>query len=415
MKITLISPDTLPLPIRENAPENIIENGKEFSLRNKCSRATGLGKRIWKMATELARENDFDVHVLVPDLNYPGKEWIDEECLLFKVTPYNFKIATWNWSEELDNKLKHSDFVIVQTATGTAFKNCSVLPSSVNLIVDGFVPIYAELPCSILGQSSIARKILWSTFSEQYTNLLRRSNCVLYANDRQYYYYEGQFFAINKLNWRAFKFSPLLKIPQGIDIHDKITNANTSTRLKLLWYGPVYPWYKPEKLLDIAPYLQNTDIDFVGIKHPRYENTYNKFFKKFFDANTSTKNITIIEEFQDNPAELYKEYDAGIILAREWLEDKYSSRGRVLDMISHGLPVLLNRNNPFFIELGYLDDSLYSVTSQTLRKTITKFEKNKSLLKVSDKSHESLQKKLSWNVVMEPLIDYIRRFSDEKE
>ena len=416
MKITLISPDTLPLPLKDNTPETIYENGKEYSMSDKCSRTTGLGKRIWKIATELAREDDFDVHVLVPDLNYPGKEWIDEERLLFNIRAYNFKEATWNWSEELDHKLKNSDFVIAQTATGTAFKNCSVLPSNVNLIVDGFVPIYAELPCSILGQSSISRKIIWNTFMQQYQGLITRANCVLYANDRQYYYYEGQFFSMGKLSWKAFKFSPLLKVPQGIDINDKVINENhSSTRLKLLWYGPTYPWYKPEKILDIMQYVSNTDIDFVGIKHPRYKNTYERFFKKFFESNAGKHNVTVKEEFHDNPAELYKEYDAGVILARDWLEEKYSSRGRVLDMLSHGLPILLNRDNSFFGELSYLKDSLYPITSQTLRRDITKFENDKSVLKVSDKSFRVLQKKLAWDTVVEPLKEYIRRFADEKE
>jgi hypothetical protein len=413
VKITIISPDTVPLPIKETAPEFIEEDGKKFSLRDKCCRTTGLGKRAWRIAETLAKEENFDVTVLVPNYNYPGKEFIDEDRLLFNVESYNFKAAAWHWSEELDNRLKNSDFVIVQTAAGVAFKNCSVLPGNVNVIVDGFVPIFAELPCTILGRSSISRKILWDTFTEQYLGLITRANCVLYSNDRQYYYYEGQFFSIGKLSWKAFKFSPLLKVPCGVDINKKVQNENKSSRLKLLWYGPVYPWYKPEKLLEVAQYLTNTDIDFVGIKHPRYENTYNRFFKKFFDTNSETKNLNVIEDFCDNPSELYRNYDAGIVLARDWLEEKYSSRGRILDMLSHGLPVIFNRENAFFMELSYLPDSIYPTSSNTLRKDITRFENNKSILKVSDKSHKLLQDNLSWDVVTEPLIDYIRRFAHD--
>ena len=387
------------------------ENGNIVHLKDKCARTTGLGKRAWKIAESLAHEDDFDVTVLVPNLNYPGKEWIDEEKLLFSVEPYNFSAALWNWSEELDNKLKYADFVIIQTATGAGFKNCSVLPGNVNLIVDGFVPLSAELPCTLLGQSSISRKVFWNTFSDHHLNLLIRANCVLYASDRQYYYYEGQFFAINKLGWKAFKFSPLLKIPLGVDIVDKVKNANESKKLRLLWYGPVYPWYKPEKLLEIANYLENTTIDFVGIKHPRYKNSYTRFFKKFFDSSQDKQNINIIEEYQDDPVEIYKNYDAGIILAREWLEEKYAVRGRILDMLSNGLPVITNRDNSFFIELNYITDSLYPTSSQTLRKDLSRFESNKNLLQVSDKSHKILQQNLAWSVVTEPLIDYIRKFS----
>jgi len=408
--IIVISPDTVPLPLKSSAPETITENNQTYSLRNKCCCVTGLGKRAWKIAEALAKEGSFRVILLIPNLNYPGKEHIDTESLLFEVEPYNFKAAAWAWSEELDRKLKGADFVIVQTAAGVAFKNCSVLPGKVNVIVDGFVPLFAELPCALLGNSSISRKVQWDSSINQYLSLLLRANCVLYANDRQYYYYEGQFFAINKLNWKAFKFSPLLKVPLGIDIVDKVKKVEDSPRLKLVWFGPAYPWYKPEKLLDVAMHLQNTDIDFIGVRHPRYMNTYNNFFKKFFDSNGNTYNVSITEDFWTaDTASVYQNYDAGIILAREWLEEKYSIRGRALDMISHGLPVIINKNNALFNELD-VADTLYPITSSTVRKDLSYFERDKNILRVSDESHKSIQKRFGWAVVLEPLIDYIKNF-----
>ena len=411
MRVCIISPDTVPLPLKDNPPEFVTENGQEYLLKDKCLRTTGLGKRAWGLANTLSKENDFEVTLLIPDLNCPKSDLIDKSNLTFGIEQYNFKAAAWGWSEELDNKLLKYDFVIVQSATGTGFKNCSVLPGSINVIMDGFVPIFAELPCSMLGKSSISRKIFWENFRQQYLNLITRTNCTLYATDRQYYYYEGQFFATDKLNWKAFKFSPLLKVPLAVDAVEKVHKENTSTRLKLLWFGPIYPWYRPEKLLEIAGDLKNTDIDFVGVKHPRYANTYNSFFKKFFESNASSYNITVTEEFCDDPAELYTHYDAGIILAWDWLEEKYSVRGRILDMISHGLPVIINENNSFFNELRYIQDSIYPTTAHTLKRDIQRYETNKSLLTVSDRSHRLLQKNLSWSSVASPLIEYIRRFS----
>jgi hypothetical protein len=400
----------VPLPLKNGAPEIIEENGIKHSLIDKCSRTTGLGKRAWKIAEVLSKEADFEVTVLVPNLNYPGDEWIDTEKLFCAVEPYNFKAALWGWSEELDKRLMKSDFVIVQTATGAGFLNCSVLPGHVNVIVDGFVPIFAELPGALLGKSSVSRQITWNDFKTQYTNLLLRANCVLYATDRQYYYYEGQFFAINKLNWKAFKFSPLLKVPLGVDPVPRVSKTN-SDKLRILWYGPSYPWYKPEKLLDIAPFLPNTEIDFVGMSHPRYKNAYNKFFKKFFESTSDKPNVRVVENFCDTPADLYKNYDAGIVLARDWLEEKYAVRGRVLDMLSHGLPVIMNKGNSLFMEMNYLSDSLYPTTSQTLRKDLSWFEKKKSVLAVSEKSHRLIQENLLWSTVVSPVTDYIKRFN----
>jgi len=411
MKVSIISPDTVPLPLKDNPPEFITENGKEFRLKDKYLRTTGLGKRAWGLAETLSKESDFEVTLLIPDLNSPKGDLIDRSKLTFEIEQYNFKAAAWNWSEELDKKLLKADFVIVQSATGAGFKNCAVLPGNINVIVDGFVPIFAELPCTILGNSSISRKVFWESFRSQYLNLITRANCVLYATDRQYYYYEGQFFSIDKLNWKAFKFSPLLKVPLGVDIVDKVVKDTASTRLKLLWFGPIYPWYRPEKILEIAADLQSTDIDFIGVKHPRYGNIYNNFFKKFFESNPSPYNVTVTEEFCDDPVELYKHYDAGIVFARDWLEEKYSVRGRILDMISHGLPVIINENNSLFNELRYIQDSIYPTNAQTLKRDIQRYEGNRSLLTVSDRSHKMLQKNLSWSSVASPLVEYIRRFA----
>jgi hypothetical protein len=80
-------------------------------------------------------------------------------------------------------------------------------------------------------------------------------------------------------------------------------------------------------------------------------------------------------------------------------------------MISHGLPVIINENNSFFNELRYIQDSIYPTTAQTLKRDIMRYETNKSLLTVSDRSHRLLQKNLSWSAVASPLIEYIRRFT----
>jgi len=408
--LAFLSTDTLPLPLKENAPETIDEDGNQYSLKDKCSYSTGLGNRIWKIAYSLSKLDFLDIVVLVPNLNYPGEDYIDIDKLPFKVESYNYKAALWNWSEELDRKLKDKNFVIIQSATGVGFMNCAVLPGEVNVIVDGYVPIFAELPCALLGKSSIYRKILWNTFTEQYLSLLLRANCVLYANDRQYYYYEGQFFAIKKLDWKAFKFSPLLKVPLGIDVLPMVEKKQTTDKLRLLWYGPLYPWYQPEKVIDAVMSLSNVTLDFVGIKHPRYQATYNKFFKRNIESLKGTPNITIEEEYCSSVRDLYARYDAGIVLARDWLEEKYSIRGRVLDMLSNGLPVIMNDGNSLFNELYYLEDSLYKTTAKKLKRDLARMRENKDMLKVSQKSYQLLQKNLSWDVVVQPLIEYVQNF-----
>lgn len=410
-KISIISPDTVPLDLTDACPNIIIEDGREYPVKDKCTRSTGLGKRAWEMAGVLSKNKDFQVTLFVPDINYPGKDNVDTSDIHFRIRPYNFKAATWNWSEELDRKLKHEDFVIIQSASGTGFLNCSVLPYSVNVILDGHVPILAELPCSLLGYSSIYKKTFWNRFFHQYTQLVRRADCILYANDNQYHYYEGQLFTLNKLDWSAYQFSPLHKVPFGVNVPEnyEVPEKEENGHLKLLWFGSIYPWYNPEAILTVVEGMNNVSIDFIGIVHPRYKKSYYNYFKKFFDRIGSSPNITVIEEYEENREDLYKDYDAGIILAQDWLEEKYSVRNRVLDMLAHKLPVFINKGNPMFHELHY-GNGLIGTDTDSMRDDLDFYASNKKQLTIKEDTINFLRKYYNWDKVLSPLSNYISRF-----
>jgi len=411
-KITIVSPETVPLPLKEGFPEKMKEGNKEFFTKDKCIRTTAPGKRSWKFAKYLSQFEDFEVTLLIPNLNMPDKEYIDDTDINFDIKSYNFKSACWEWSEELDRKLIKSDFVIVQSTTGAGFQNASVLPKSVNLILDGWVPFLAELPCVLLNYNRMYRKIFWTKkFMPQYQDLLKRANCVLYANSRQRYYYEGQMYMIQKLDWSSFKFSPMHKIPYGVDKVEKVQKKeNNPDILKLLWYGPVYPWYSPETLLKELKNNKEIQIDFVGVEHPRYKKVYDSYFKKFFDEIKDSENIRVIEEYCDDSLELFSNYDAGIILARDWLEEQYSHRCRILEMVSSGFPVIINKGNSLYEEFDFLRDYLHPVSSNSIVNDLLKIKENKEKLEIPDESVARIHQILNWGNVLSPLVDYIRKF-----
>jgi hypothetical protein len=409
-KIAIISPDTIPILLTKNAPEFISISNKKYSLKDKCTRANSSGLRCWNIANILSKDPDFLVTIFVPSINFPGRENIDFSTIKFDIQPYDLDSATWDWSEELDRKLfkQEFNFVIIQSSYGVGFLNCSVLPNSINVILDGYSPILAELPCALIRNQNVFKKVYWKRFYEQYIALLKRANCILYANDSQASYYEGQLFTLGKLDWRAYQFSPLLKIPYGINKNNiKPTNRNNST-LKLLWYGSFKSWYYPEKLIEIATKIPNISIDFVGIIHPRNNKSYFSYFKKFF-TNHNLKNISVIEEYQDTEID-YSDYDAGILLSRDWTEEKYSVRTRLLDMLSHGLPILTNKTNPLFYELYKITDSLYPISIETIESDLNKYLSIKNTIKVSEDSFKYLQDTFNWEVVLEPLKNYIKIF-----
>lgn len=409
-KIAILSPETVPLTLLSNAPSSIQENNKTFDIKNKCTRVTATGKRSWKIAEFLSKEKDFEVTLLIPDINFPKHEYIDNTNINFKLKSYNYKAATWEWSEELDEILLNFDFAIIQTTAGVGFSNFSILPRSVNVIVDGWIPMLPEFSCSLTLSKRIFRKIMWKKFMGQYSDLIRRSNCVLYGNERQYYYYEGQFYMIDKLDWSSYKFSPLLKVPYGIDINPLREKLYNGTNLKLLWYGATYPWYNPEQLIDVLESNKNISIDFVGLKHPRFNKISNSNFKKYYDKLETCGNATIIEEYNDNPAELFKHYDAGVLLANEWLEEKYSHRCRVMEMISHGLPVIMNSYNALYQENDFLRTAIYPINTYSIKEDIDDLCQNKKDIFINEDILKDIQSKLSWDVVLKPLAEYIHRF-----
>lgn len=413
-KISIISPDTVALPLKENHPATIREGSREYKIEDKCQKMAAIGKRSWRFAEYLSKHKDFDVTLLVPDVNLPPKEFIDTSKINFKIDSYYFKGANWDWDSELDKKLKNSDFVIVQTVTGTGFLNCAVLPRSVNVIVDGWVPFLAELPCVLLSYPRINRKIHWTKkFIPQYEDLLTRANCILYANDRQQYYYEGQFFMMGKLDWAAFKFSPLLKIPYGVDKTEQIPQKSDTSTLSLLWYGPIYPWYFPEILIEQLANLENIKIDFIGVRHPRYQRIYNTYYKQFFDTIAAISNMTVVEDYDYklDQIELFKKYDAGIIIARNWLEETYSHRCRIIEMASAGLPVIVNKGNSLYEEHEYFKSVLHPVTLENIKEDISELAKNKQRLSITAEQFSVIHQNMNWEKTLNPLVEYIRKFS----
>jgi hypothetical protein len=410
-KIAIISPDTIPIQLTKDAPELITFHNKTYSIKDKCTRATSFGLRCWNIAEILSKDPEFLVTVFVPNINFPGRENIDFSKIRFDIQPYGLDAATWEWSEELDRKLIQQgfSFVIVQLSYGVGFLNCSVLPNSVNVIVDGYSPILAELPCALIGKQNVFKKIQWKRFYDQYVSLLQRANCILYSNDSQAAYYEGQLFTLGKLDWRAYQFSPLLKVPYGIDINSIEEKETSSSIFKLLWYGSFKSWYYPEKLLEIAESNPNISIDFIGASHPRNNKSYFAYFKKFF-TNQKLTNVSIIEDYQDDVSSIYKEYDAGILLSRDWAEEKYSVRVRLLDMLSNGLPVLTNKTNPLFYELYNLKDSIYPLSLENIDSDIKKYYEIKQSVTVSPDSLKYLQDNFNWTNVIEPLKNYIKIF-----
>jgi len=157
-------------------------------------------------------------------------------------------------------------------------------------------------------------------------------------------------------------------------------------------------------------YNEHVLIDFVGIVHPRYKRIYTSYFQKFFDGAIDAPNIRIFEDYCDDSLSLFSEYDAGIILANNWLEEKYAHRCRILEMVASGFPVIVNEGNALYEELDFLKPMLHPIKLTNIAEDLVQIKENKNKLNIKNEDLEKLYQVMSWDNVLAPLIDYIRRF-----
>ncbi len=400
--VCIIAGDAVPFPIKKGVT---LQKEDYDSYIN----ATFSGIRCWKFAEYLSKHK-YDVTLLIPDNCYPEnlfkQDVIDKETYSFRVDSYNFKLANWGWSQELDRKLKKFNFVICQTANGAGLYNCSVLPSEVNVIIDGWTVLPLEFSSRLLSFSKIGRKVQWSNFEHIYRDLIVRCNCLIYANEKQKSFYEGLFFGFNKLNYNAFQFSPILKIPFGVEKKVKIKEEFTKKNyLKLFIEGPISPWDSPEIIFKQFYNSKNVNIDFVTLQHPRQNKIYNSYFKPFFEDIDEVHNF----EFSCNSVNKI-DYDYQIVISRNWVIDSYLHRPEILEAISYGVPVITNVTDAIYNEIDFISKSIVATSPMDISKAVDHLFSLPTLHSVDAQQLQEFTKVFSWENVLLPLFSYLDNF-----
>lgn len=401
-KIAILSSGIIPLPKSSKISKNTVINGKSYDTLDKCFNASSHGIRFWEITNFLHNEN-FQVTLFIPDINFPNEDDIDKENLPFKIAKYSYNAAKDSWSEELDRKLLKFDFVILSTTNNVGFKNCSMLPSKIHVIVDGYDVSLTKYSLSTTTKIRVQKKVYWESFIDSYKELLLRSNCVLYSNNQQKSFYEGFFYSIDKLNWRAYKFSTLLKIPSGVYTNNTINEKSDES--KLLWFGNIYPWYSPYNLLEVTNKL-NIKIDFVGIKSSHID-FYGKKFIDYYNKNIDVyKNVSVIPHYINLNEHLKNnKYTAGVVITENFIENDYASRYRILTMLSHKIPVVADTN--------IMDE--YKEINKSFIKVNTDYDLLEALDNISypNKEFTDFISNNKWSNILKPLKNYISNFSEK--
>jgi hypothetical protein len=414
-RVAIIGTDTLPLPLREGHPEEIwVEDknsqGRLVNFKDRFSRATGLGNRVWNIATQLAMR-DIDVTVFVPKHTLPSTpEFIDVENIPFIIEGYDLTLVNFQYSDDFQRVLTQFNTVIVQPG-GIALWNCIHLPSNIHLILDGYIPVLAEQPNWI---SSITkdhlgctRQYVYNRFLDIHNKLMNRVDAICYANNNQLHYYEGQLLLLGRIDLDTAKINvPLIKVPMGVDSVKLVTKKKTDvSTLKLLWYGGVYQWFDPEFILDTLGNQPGISVDFCGLKHPR-------FISSEIGADSTAKKISGYDNMRlldtgyiEDPSELFSQYDAGIIISKEGPEQHYAHRSRILEMLRYGLPVITDECCDFANE--YKLQNVYTLARG-------KFLSNINILKILSLNFDQaydidiINQKFLWPKATNKLVSYIK-------
>jgi len=410
--IAVISTSTVPFQLDQNNLSKLTQEEQE-EVRHLYSYANASGIRSWNIALQLSQQKDFGVTLFVPDLYY-NKEFVYTRQLPFSIQTYSLKAARGLWSEELDRKLKKFNVVILPTHNLVGMLNGAVLPYDINLIVDGWNFIPSEEPCNLLGFSRVYKKIAWDRFIQQHVPLLKRANCVLYALDSQRFGYEGQFFMIEKLDWKAFQFSTLLKVPFGVDKTTTVTRKplGSSSALNLVWLGEIKPWYYPEFLFSLDQKdLSSVYITFLHAFSPNNKKIFTNYFSKYFESIEGNKNFFIDNRYVTSLPETLSEFDASIVLTKPWIINNYALYVRILTLISYGIPVICNAGLQCVKEFKfYAKDYIIETTYDDLPLVFNNLKNNKHVLNGDEKQIHFLQQSYAWEQVTKPLVSYISSF-----
>ncbi len=414
-EIAIIAVDTLPLPLKEGYPEELwVEDqngqGKLASYKNQFSRSTGLGNRVWNIAKQLAAAG-LSVTILAPKHRLPpSPDFIDIDKLPFKIEAYNLTKVTFQYSDDFYQMLSRFDIVIVQPG-GTALWNCIYLPKKIKVILDGYIPILAEQPNWLTEASSncstYTRDFVYDRFLDIHIKLMKRVDAIIYANENQARYYEGQLLLLGRIDLDESKLAvPLIKLPMSVDpIKTPPFHLERALKdpLRVLWYGGAYPWFDPSFVIDMFKDSVEVSVDFCGLKHPRFMSSDENADRTSLEI-VKYSNMKILDtDFVEDSQALFSKYHVGIVIAKETPEQKYAHRSRILEMVSHGLPVITDTPCDFADEFGL--KSIRSLCHSDLKKVAKYFPNLHSLYDPLD--IEIINNTLTWSTTTKPLIDYM--------
>jgi len=377
------------------------------------TKMAGPGIRYLEMALSLKRLG------LEVTLAFPGKTGLDGQGLHLK--SYDEKRP-----QALQALVEEAEVTLISGYLINKFPFLEKTRS--RLVVDLYDPIVLE-NLHYYNQGPIKTREILHRQTVNLTNTLARiGDFFICGNERQRDYWLGLLTANQRVNPRTYYQDPELRRlidVVGIGIPDRRPNSRPllkglhpriprSARI-VLWGGGIWNWLDPLTLVEAwsKVVLQHPEarLVFLGTRHPNplvpNHEMAQKTERKAEEIGEKDRSIIFFEwlSYADREA-LLVEADIGVTLHPIHVETRYSIRTRVLDYIWAKLPVLITDGD---------------ITSEWVRQygigeVVPPFDAEaaaQALNRLLDKPKEHwnvnfdrLQPQLSWNTVVQPLIQY---------
>lgn len=314
----------------------------------------GSALRFWRMAISLKAKEFYDVTIAIWEKS-PQKI---KESQGIKLVNFN------NDPKFLAELISHYDTVIFTCAMGDLSRDLMNATSSRNqVIIDAYSPMYVEFLTKSPGKKEDQEQLKhYNYYIEVFNEIIKNADYNLIANNNQRHLYRGVLAAQGALidyDDRMFINLPAF-VEASTDVKQKILKEGE--RISVLWFGGVYPWFD---IGDIIKAFADPEIKklaklvVVGGSNPFYPKDNIRFNGKFIKAKELSGKLGLTNEtilFQDwveyyDRIKIFNESDIAISVNNQTIENDYSFRLRVADLVGNGLPVITNAGDPLGEEL----------------------------------------------------------------
>lgn len=378
--------------------------------------AAGPGIRYFEIASGLKRAG-FSVTLAVP-----------ADC--YTATQSDLELVPWELTA-ITELIDGQDAVIlpqVNSSLSSAYPELA--PADTPTAVDLYDPVLIE-NLGLQGSDDDSVRS-FAAYLSGIVPILRRGDFFFCANKRQYYYYLGMLNTLGRINPLTFNESLLKLVPFGLSaeppVHEKKVMRGTLVGAKdpvILWFSGIYPWFDALTLIRAMPRvidaLPNAKLVVMGGVHPRAHAPDSEYKATLAEAEAlglTGKSVFFVDwRPYSERSNWYLEANVAVTTHKQTLETELSHRTRVIDFIWAGLPTVVSRGDEVgeMIESSGCGIAVKVGDSAELADKLVRILKDDRLQKSMSAAARELAKTLTWDKMLQPLIEWAKNPSLAKD